>query len=323
MSQIVDITGWTFEELNVSGSKEKRWYRFPNNNKLGLFKLPVSITSDTWIAVDEMSGEMWSEKIASEIGNIMGFDVHQVEIGSINVDDEIIKYYGLNPDKIKSGIIYGAFCHSFLHEGVESLIEGADMIMEIDYTYDRSDLKGQLEVYSYDLLTRLFNKYNYLDELYKMIVFDTLIGNTDRHQDNFGIIRNEFTHGIRFAPLYDNSSSLGRELKEERIRLMLRDPSMFNSYLFGKKSGSLIKWGNRNHYEKLNIFDLFRRITEETPDIKKYINNLSELTDEIIEKIITGIPSVVMSDLKKEFVLKLIKTRRDYMLKEFGYGTYI
>jgi len=125
--------------------------------------------------------------------------------------------------------------------GEESLIEGADMIMEFDRSYDRSKLKGEHEVYSYDLLWRLFSNYNELDYLYKMIVFDTLIGNTDRHQDNFGLIRNEWTNELRMSPLYDNSSSLGRELPSSKIELMFKDPRMLEAYLFNKKAASLIK----------------------------------------------------------------------------------
>lgn len=48
MYNIFDISDWNYENLNVSGSKEKRWYRFPDTNELVLFKLPVSLTSSTW-----------------------------------------------------------------------------------------------------------------------------------------------------------------------------------------------------------------------------------------------------------------------------------
>lgn len=41
-------------------------------------------------------------------------------------------------------MIYGALCHSFLVEGEESLVEGADMIMEYDFTYNRDILIIQL-----------------------------------------------------------------------------------------------------------------------------------------------------------------------------------
>lgn len=66
--------------------------------------------------------------------------------------------------------------------------------------------------------TKLFNKglydvfkeMGFQQEVDKMIQFDYLIGNTDRHEKNFGIIRNaETLEIIAFAPLFDNGSSFG------------------------------------------------------------------------------------------------------------------
>ncbi|ALX50141.1 hypothetical protein [Lentibacillus amyloliquefaciens] len=48
--------------LNVSGSKEKRWYISKADGKLALFKLPISFTSETQATLREPTGETWSEK---------------------------------------------------------------------------------------------------------------------------------------------------------------------------------------------------------------------------------------------------------------------
>lgn len=316
MFSIVNINDWGYVDVHVPGSKEKRWYRDPGSNKLHLFKVPVSHTSSNWKIPNEFTGEMWSEKIASEIGKKLKLNIHDVEVGVLDISEEIITLFGVDPSKVTDGKLYGALCSSFLSEGLESLIEGADMIMDFDTTYDRDNLKGEVEIYSYDLLYRVFTEYKCITELFNMIIFDTLIGNTDRHQDNFGVIRDEVTGILRFSPLYDNSSSLGRELPENRMNLMLRDSQMFNSYLFGKKSSSLIKWGSINNYEKLSSFELLKRIVGYTPEIKKSFDILNSLSDEDIDRIVSNIPDVVMSEMKKTFVSKVLKTRRDYILKE-------
>ncbi|MNC30027.1 Serine/threonine-protein kinase CtkA [compost metagenome] len=189
------------------------------------------------------------------------------------------------------------------------------MIMEYDHTYDRAKLLGDKEIYSFDLLLRLFEKFEMLPHLFTMIIFDILIGNTDRHQDNFGIIRNESTMEIRFAPLYDNASCLGREMTQERIGKILKDTQMFHAYLHGKKSHSLIRWGNLNINERPNMFDLFRKIISVTPQIKHYISILDKLSDDVIDGIVYKIPKV-MSDNQKLFVSRVLKTRRDILLEE-------
>lgn len=52
----------------------------------------------------------------------------------------------------------------------------------------------------------------------RMIVFDYLIGNADRHLNNFGVIRDSNTlEWRRFAPLFDNGTSMGCDLEAEDI----------------------------------------------------------------------------------------------------------
>lgn len=310
---IIDISKWDFENKNVSGSKEKRWYRSPQNNKLALFKLPISLTSDTWTILEESSGEVWSEKICSEIGAVIGFETHRVDIASLDITPDVVDYYGITKEKVENKMkIYGCLCWSFLKEEEESLVEGADMIMEFDETYNREDLQGEKEIYNFDLLFRTFNKYDEIEELYKMVIFDTLIGNTDRHQDNFGVIRDEKTGKHRFAPLYDNSSSLGRELPIQRVQLMLKDENMFQSYI--RKSSTPIRWGADWHKKRLNLFDLYFRVKNKYPQIQNYIHHIEALNNQCIVKIIDRIPSTVMTDSHKELVYKILVTRRDKLL---------
>lgn len=314
---VIDISSWKYENMSVSGSKEKRWYRSPNESKLALFKLPVSLTSDNNLNED-YTGEPWSEKISSEIGNQIGFVTHKVDIGILQLDEESMNYYGLKNSNVKSGDkIIGALCWSFLDEASDSLVEGADMIMDFDDSYNRESLKGEKEIYNFDLLYRLFQKNNIIDFLFQMILFDTLIGNTDRHQDNFGVIRNEQIGRQRFAPFYDNSSSLGRELTEKRIELMLLDSRMFEAYLHGNKSSTLIRWGDKWTKKKLNIFDFYEKVKSKHPqEINQCLNIISNLNDNLLYNIIYSVPPEVMSELKKELVFKIVRARKQYLVSQ-------
>ncbi|WP_177313701.1 HipA domain-containing protein [Marinobacter gelidimuriae] len=62
------------------------------------------------------------------------------------------------------------------------------------------------------------------------LCFDALIGNTDRHQENWGLIWTEDSPTARFAPYFDNGTSLGHELQPEKMQRMVRDPNEFNAY---------------------------------------------------------------------------------------------
>ncbi|MGH8629043.1 MAG: hypothetical protein ACREYC_28570, partial [Gammaproteobacteria bacterium] len=52
------------------------------------------------------------------------------------------------------------------------------------------------------------------------LLFDALIGNTDRHQDNWGLIfyKTGQTFRCRLSPLFDNGTSLGHERFVDRVR---------------------------------------------------------------------------------------------------------
>lgn len=57
-------------------------------------------------------------------------------------------------------------------------------------------------------LYQMFSRMGFQRELDKMLIFDHLIHNTDRHEKNFGFICDPSTLQIRkFAPLFDNGSS--------------------------------------------------------------------------------------------------------------------
>lgn len=312
---IVDISEWKFMNLNVSGSKEKRWYESETTNKLALFKLPISFRSET---LREPTGESWSEKVSSEIGKAIGFKTHKTDIATMKLTHDVMDFYGINPEFAKHfKEIHGSLCWSFLNEN-ESLVEGADMIMGYDQTYDRDFLQGDKEIYNFDLLYRVFRDYEMLDDLFQMIVFDTLIGNTDRHQDNFGIIRNENTGKIiRFAPLYDNASSLGRELSRENAEKKLSDDRSFNAYLFGTKSTTLIRWNSRWEKKEINIFDFYNLVKEKYyNEIIKHNQVVENLSDKKIYNIVNNVPSIVMSDVHKELAIKILFNRRDYLLRK-------
>jgi len=53
-----------------------------------------------------------------------------------------------------------------------------------------------------------------------MLLFDALIGNTDRHQDNWGLLwihKADGGRSVRPAPVFDNGTSLGHEIIERKL----------------------------------------------------------------------------------------------------------
>lgn len=65
------------------------------------------------------------------------------------------------------------------------------------------------------------------------LVFDALVGNTDRHHQNWGVLwdrralsENPTRFTFQLAPTFDHGSSLGRELTDEARERHLREGTM-------------------------------------------------------------------------------------------------
>lgn len=73
----------------------------------------------------------------------------------------------------------------------------------------------------FDFLIRILDSFkieNYREELNKMFFIDYLIGNVDRHLNNFGIIRDIKTLEFEaIAPIYDSGSSFGFNLNDKEL----------------------------------------------------------------------------------------------------------
>ncbi len=120
------------------------------------------------------ANEIVASKIAAAIGS------EHVEYQKINIRNDRTKY---------------CVCKSFGNKN-EDFVPAENIRLQLD-TYDR------MNVYRYmcDL--------GFKDDMNKMMVFDILIHNIDRHCGNFGILVNSDTMEVkRFAPLFDSGSCL-------------------------------------------------------------------------------------------------------------------
>lgn len=97
------------------------------------------------------------------------------------------------------------------------------------------------------------------------LLFDALIGNTDRHQDNWGLIftRTEQVARCRLAPLFDNGTSLGHERFTDRVsRWTAAD---YDHYI--SKGTHQLKWSLADPLQ--GHFSLLKRALDEWPDTRE------------------------------------------------------
>lgn len=279
--KIIDVTNWKRTSIYLKGTKEKTDLMEPDTERRAMFKEPA-----------EGSGDIWSEKIASEIGKIIEFDVQEVELAKFDKKYGNIVYYSID-----------------LKE--EELKEGADLIKSDEPNFNEWRNHG----YDFQLIEKTLGQYNnkLIIEFLKIIVFDILIGNTDRHSQNWGIVING--NNIRMATAYDNSSSLGREFhsNKNKSEIKLKDEKSFKAYCHSKKGSYMIGW--KGIYG-IPHFEFLELLYEEYPEeISINIKKLKKLSDEVILKIVRLIPKDIMKEVNKQLTIKILKYRRDYMIE--------
>ncbi|UWP61387.1 HipA domain-containing protein [Ruminococcus gauvreauii] len=135
-----------------------------------------------------------------------------------------------------------------------------------------------------------------------VLVFDFLIGNTDRHQSNWALIMENKV--LRLSPLYDNSSSLCAYVKDSKIDQYLGNDQLLWKSLVNTKSRSLIRIGSKEKKQPTQL-DVLKFLRE------KYYKE----TIDIVEKIETCVTEEAIGAILDKYKEILPKKKRDLILR--------
>ena len=135
-------------------------------------------------------------------------------------------------------------------------------------------------------------------KFWDMFVIDSLIGNTDRHNGNWGFLLNKKTRKVEFSPIYDCGSCLNPILEDEQIKELNKTELKnlaINCY-------SCIKEDSK----KINYMSYIKQKKNEECNnaIKRIFININ------IDKIKQFIDNIeCISNIRKEFYKNLINQR--------------
>ena len=283
---VVTADGTRFKEITnrpTKGARVKRLLDDTYSQRLVFLK---------YCAVDRnnerrKSTELASEKIACEIAKVIGYRCADIELAK-DQDGElcVLNYSFLKPD--------------------ESLIEFAS---EASISQNGCDRK---EKYTIQGIKRILDTVD--EKLYSefigLQVFDALIGESDRHEENWGYIRSNKSGNIIFAPFYDNGDSLMHNINENRVEEYINDEAGFLRYIHKSKTKIL---DNNGH--KIKHFQLIDHLISENPVfLRDELQKTKRLTDDIIKDIIYGIPDEYLPQNHKDILQRYISIRRDILL---------
>lgn len=106
------------------------------------------------------------------------------------------------------------------------------------------------------------NFYSYKYEIDKMLLFDSIINNGDRHLNNIGFLKS-LDGNVRLAPIYDNGDSLFSTLTIEELRKVFKMRlSYTKSKPFMSVHSAQIKLIGNVKLNKISRTDVYRLINE-------------------------------------------------------------
>jgi len=194
----VDVTAWEPADEEYLGTKPKQWLRSPTG-ELWLWK-ESTVHHDARHG-SFRKGDDWAEVVACQLGRRLGVPVATVELAT-------------------RGERFGVVSRKVSDDRTETLVHGNELLAEIGVRasepHDRAGYtveavaRALASVGPPEPSTRLPIAF---DWFVGYLVLDALVGNTDRHQDNWATIRGPA--GQRLSPSFDHASCLGFQISDE------------------------------------------------------------------------------------------------------------
>lgn len=223
----------------------------------------------------------YSEHIGCSIFRVCGMETQETALGY---------YTDLNGKRkivvgCKDFTQSGAKLYEFGKLGNQILVEGKSgvTIESVNEVINRSSI--------------IKNKDEILDRFWDMFVIDCLIGNSDRHFDNWGIVENKGK--ISFAPVYDCGSALSALIDDSKMVALLADPIDFKNQEYNRVSCYYI------NNEKIYYHYIFANPPEAL--VNAILRIAPRIDMNVIHGIINSTPGI--SDVRKEYLIKALDLR--------------
>ena len=214
----------------------------------------------------------------------------------INAQETVLGY--LKDINGKNKIVVG--CKDFTQDGSK--------LHEFSKFVNQVQVEGK-EGLTIESVVEVINRSRFVDnkeiteKFWDMFVVDALIGNSDRHFDNWGII--EKGNYRQFAPIYDCGSALASLLHDDKMKELLDNHIEFKNQEYNRTS--CYNMGGK----KIYYHEIFKNPPEDlTQAIKRVIPKINmAYVYEIIDSV------CLMSDVRKEYLKNAVKIRYEQILK--------
>jgi hypothetical protein len=305
---VIDVTSWRALGPEVLGTKRKQWLEHPDDGRW-LFKVVRAKTMPTGEL--RVFGEDWSEKLAREIGLLLGVPVPEVHLARRTTAAGVVQR--------------GSLVRNFL-AGDEALAHGNELLQQADPSYDK-DRTREVPGYTLDAIWAALDGFGppsgmpdppsgmpdplvtAADAFAGYLVFDALIANTDRNHENWAAVM-PLRGPPRLAPSFDHATSLGFQEPADRKNEWLADPD----------AGSVRRWverGQSSHFEgKPGLVELAcTALRDVSPAAAAYWRErVASLSPPAWGATIGAVPADLLSQPDRIFASEIVRLNRERLL---------
>ena len=293
MVELIDFDAWTEYDGSAEGSgrSEKLWLK-SERGELGLFKFP-KIDPET----NKETTEHISEHLAYKLGEILNVQTARVDIGTYQGRVGSMSYFLCDQSE-------------FLQEGIW-LISGKYPQYNAEKLFDEENKK----FYSIEHLDTAIPK-NFSNKWISMLLFDFLIGNSDRHQSNWAMLVKISTDmiQIRWSPLYDNGSSLCCYINDNQLpKLLGRDKNRFNALVDSKSKSRIRIDGTQSRTPSHK--EMAEHLLKNYPVARKISRNFIEkLTEDQINSLLEEYDDKILCKEKKNLIHRFLSKKIEILV---------
>ncbi len=291
---------WVLEP-EALGSKQKFWFRSEDKETEWLFKFPEPNT-----------GQHWAEKIAAEVAEILDIPHARVELavfqGTPGSATESFARHGwqlFHGNQILAGKVLG--------------YDPQKRFQQSDHTLTNifAAISAALPVEQPDLRNAVWSA-RAKPQFTEYLVLDAVIGNTDRHHENWGVLLRRA--GAEWqgmpAPTFDHASSLGRELLDSGRGLsrerLLRERRVGP---YSERARGGIFWETTDRHG-LSPLELVRRAVPLYPELfRPALTRLERLDRQRVQDIVEPVPADWITTLQRQFAIELMYYNYNELLK--------
>ena len=297
MFPVIQVEGQDFEFFEQLGSKQKFWY----DELKYLFKRGRKGT-----------GENWAEVVAASIAEALGLPHAEYQLARTAVVEEIWD---------------GVVTPNFVPVGGR-LVLGNELIMPPISRGERATSQTRREHHTVNRLMAVFRLPFILPPvgwglpaavagargtMAGYLLLDALIGNQDRHEENWGLVVLP-DRRIHLAPTFDHASSLGRNETDatRQVKLMATRPehgvegyaARANSQLYGRNG------------RRLKNMELVEEFCKAEPSSCRYwLDKLRPLDEQFFRRLLNSVPDDWITPLARDFAIAMLMNNRRKLLE--------